>query len=364
MASTESSTTDIAEELSVYDVEVHTSETWQALMEYIDDDDFRKREQAGYGNAPDNWGPIPWDGWDRTNGGTHQYDLGAIEQAEDYEETRKKFNIDKVIFSPGIGFKIFQIPDRQTRIAYMRAMNNLSRERFIRDDDTYYAKIHIVPEHPEESAQEIEKHGDEDGFVSVFMADMGPEYPLGHEMYEPIYEAAEKHDLPITLHGESSVYPGFPTDGFNFNTFLEYHTLVHPFTKLWHATSIIGQEIPERFDIDWCFLEAGQSWIQMLANRMDREFMERRSDAPQLTKLPSEYLTDFYHGTQPLEEPRNSNDIGNIIESNDLEDSLVMATDWPHHDFDSTTSISRNDDLTQEQKVKILQDNPQELYGI
>ncbi|MFC6764436.1 amidohydrolase family protein [Natrinema soli] len=363
MGSADQSDKDLTEELTVYDTEVHTSETWEELMEYIDDDELREREQGGYGNAPESWGPIPWDGWDRTNGGKHQYDLGAISKAEDYEETRQQFNIDKVIFSPGTGFKIFQIPDARARVGYMRAMNNFTLDRFVRDDDTYYAKVLIVPDHPEESAAEIERIGSEDGIVSVFMADLGLQYPLGHKRYEPIYEAAEKHDLPITLHGDSSVYAGWPTDGLNFNTFLELHTLVHPLTKLWHATSIIGQGIPERYDIDWCFLEAGQSWVQMLANRMDREFMERSNDAPELTKLPSEYLSDFYYGSQPLEEPQNSS-LGDIIEQNNLEDSLVMATDWPHHDFDSTASVSQNDDLTREQKVKILQDNPAEIYGV
>lgn len=166
-------------------------------------------------------------------------------------------------------FKIFQIPDRRVRIAFLRATNELTADRFVRDDGTHYGKIHLLPDCPRESVEEMEEWADHDGFVAVFFTNI-LDYPFGHERYETIYEAAELHDLPIMLHGESSMYHGVPTNGMKMDNYVEVHTLVHPFLQTWHATSIIGREVPVRYDVDGCSLEAGPSWVQMLARRMDR----------------------------------------------------------------------------------------------
>lgn len=363
MARAETENEDLLSELTVVDTEVHTAEKFPDLLEYIEDEAMRADQAAGYTFGPDDFGPIPWDGWDRTAGGRIDADWGGVPEAEAYDDKREEFGIDKVVFSPGAGFKIFQIPDKDVRVTLMRAMNRLMVDRFVRADDTNYGKIHIVPDDLEESVEEIEKYGDRDGIVSVFFANM-LDYPFGHERYEPIYEAAERYDLPIFLHGESSIYPGFPTDGFKLDKYVSVHTLVHPILQMWHATSIIAQEIPERYDVDLCFLEAGQSWVQLIARRMDREYIERPNDAPGLTQLPSDYLAEFYYGTQPLEEPQAGANFGDFLAENRLEDQLVMATDFPHMDFDSTASVADHEGLTAEQKTKILQDNPRELMGI
>lgn len=357
---------ELLDSLTVYDVEVHTSEPYPELTTYIEDEETREREQAGYMFGPDDFGPIPWDGWDRSAGGRINWDGSAVGSADAFAEINEEngFGIDTVVYSPGTGFKIFQIPDADSRITYMRAQNRLTADRFALADGTNYGKIHIVPDHPEESAEEIEKYGDDDGFVGVFFANM-LEQPFGHERHDPIFEAAEANDLPIFLHGESSMFAGFPTDRFRgLRKYVSVHSLVHPFLQLWHAASLIEQEIPERFDLDICFLEAGQSWIQMLAHRMDREYVERPSDIPGATKLPSEYLSEFYYGTQPLEEPRDPDDLGWLLEMNEIEDRLVLATDYPHMDFDAPMSVAGHPGLSDEQKEKILQDNPSRLLGL
>lgn len=352
-------------DLTVWDLEVHTYEPYPILVEYIEDEQIRETEKSGYPSKKQS-GPIPPDGWDRSAGGRIQHDLSGIQNAEDYNGAMEQFGIDKVAFSPGTGFKICQIPDVDLRIAYMRAMNRSTADRFCRDDDTFYGNILIVPEHPEESAEEIERHADNENMVAAFCADTGMAYPLGHKRYEPIYEALERNNLPLFMHGESTLLPWFPTQGMNFSKFMEVHTLCHPLAKMWHATSLIGQGVVERYDVNFCFLESGQSWFQFLRNRIDREYVERPNDAPELTKLPSEYMSEhFFLGTQPLEEwPGGEEHFQTFLEINDLEDRLVYTSDYPHMDFDATTSISAHNGLTAEQKKKIFQDNPEALLRL
>lgn len=355
---------ELAAELTIHDCEVHTGESRPEIMEYLHDEATKEDEKQGYAFAPDKWGPIQWDGWDRTAGGRIEYDNYSVPFAEDLDEQREKFGIDTTVFSPGPIFRIVLIPDHKTRIAYMRAANDLIVDRFARGDGDYYAKMYILGDHPRESAEEIRRVGDEDGIVGAFLTDTGVTQPLGHESYDPIYEAAEETDIPIILHSTTGITDAYPAGGMKPKSFLEYHTLSHTFAKMWHASTIITRGVPERFDVDFGFWEAGFSWVQTLANRMDREFVERPNEAPLLEKMPSEYLSDFYYGSQPLEEPANPEWLGDIVSRNDLDDQIVFTTDYPHMDFDAPRAVLDHPGLTREQKTKMVQDNPREFFGI
>lgn len=353
---------DLLQRLTITDGEVHTGESRPDLMEYLGED-IRQDEEDGYAFGPDEFGPIQWDGWDRTAGGRIEWDHFSLDDAESFDRTREQFGIDRVVYSPGPAFRIPLIPDHRTRVAYMRAYNRLAAERFARADGTHYAKLLVLGEHPRESVEEIEAHGGDDGFIGAFITDIGPTQPLGHDRYEPLWAALEKYDLPLILHSTSGIHAGFPVAGMNPKNFLEFHTLAHPIAKMWHATSILTSGIPERYDVDIGFWEGGVSWIQTLANRMDREYVERPHEAPHLEKPPSEYLSGFYYGTQPVEEPRKPEYLGTILEMNDLEDQFLFTSDFPHMDFDATVAISEHEGLTYDQKRKILQDNAEDLFG-
>lgn len=354
---------ELLSELTVIDGEVHSGESAPDLMEYLPED-VRKNEERGYAYQPEEKGPFGADGWDRTAGGRISWDPEAVMDAETHQPKAEEFGVDVTVFSPGLAFQLYMIPAAEKRVQYMRAMNDFTMDRFARGDGTNYGKVVILPDHPEESVREIERLADEDGIVSAFASSF-MEFGFGHERYEPIFEALEGHDLPIILHGDSTNQPFFPAGTLKSHTFMEHHTLVHPLAHLRHATQLIGQEVPERYDLKIGFWEAGQSWVQMLMNRMDREYVERPGDAPGLSELPSHYLrNDFYYSTQPLEHAHNPEFLGTMLEANGLEDQLLLATDWPHMDFDSTVEIANHEGLTREQKTKILQDNPGEFFDL
>lgn len=355
--------TDLLEELTVHDGEVHTGESRPDLVEYLEGD-IRRDEEDGYAFGPEEFGPIQWDGWDRSAGGRIDFDNYSFPTAEEFDDRRQQFNTDKVIYSPGPAFRTPLIPDHDVRVAYMRAYNDLVLDRFARGDGTHYAKMLVLGEHPKESAEEIERIGGEDGIIGAFFTDIGPTQPLGHYRYDPMWQALENQQIPLILHSTSGIHPGFPVAGMNPKNFLEFHTIAHPTAKIWHATSILTRGVPERFNVDIGFWEAGVSWIQMLANRMDREYVERPHEAPHLEKPPSEYLSDFYYGTQPIEEPREPEHLSTILEMNDLEDQFIYTSDFPHMDFDAPAAISQHPGLTEDQKRKILQDNAEDLFGI
>jgi predicted TIM-barrel fold metal-dependent hydrolase len=355
---------DLTRDLTVVDGEVHTGESRRDLLEYLPEE-VRSDEEDGYMFAPEAFGPIPWDGWDRTAGGRIHMDNYSVPTAEEFDAQRERFGVDRVVFSPGPAFRISLVPDHRTRVAYMQAYNSLVLDRFARGDGTYYAKMIGLAEHPAETAEEIERVGDEDGIVGVFVTDVGPTQPLGHRRSDPMFAAAEEHDLPIILHSTTGIVAGFPIAGMQPTNFAEFHTLAHTIPKMWHANSLIQRGIPERYDVDFGFWEGGLSWVPALAERLDREYLERSNEFAELSKLPSEYLSEFYYGTQPLpEEATTMVDIPDLLERANLEDQVVYTSDRPHQDFDAPAAIENIEGLSDEQRRKILHDNAAELFGL
>ena len=351
---------------TIIDGEWHSAESGADIREYIADETARENERQGYLAGPEDWGPIQWDGWDRSAGGRTEINIHSpdIIEAEDIDPIREQLGIDTVVFSPG-QFRMTTIPAADKQAMYMQAFNEMTVDRFARGDGTYYAKLYIFGDHPEASAEEIRRHGDKEGVVGAMITDVGPTYPMGHESYQPIYEAAEKHDLPIILHSTTGIVAGFPIAGMQPTNFAEFHTLAHTVPKMWHANSLIQRGIPERYDVDFGFWEGGLSWIPALGERLDREYLERSGEFGDLDQLPSKYLSEFYYGTQPLpEEATEMVSVEGLIERANLEDQVVYCSDRPHQDFDAPAAVENVEGLTEAQKDKIFEDNARELFGL
>ncbi|GGM63155.1 putative TIM-barrel fold metal-dependent hydrolase [Halarchaeum rubridurum] len=350
----------------VIDGEWHSAESGSNIRDYLSDETFKADEEAGYTAGPAEWGPIQWDGWDRSAGGRSRIEIHQpdITDATDVDENREQLGIDRVVFSPG-QFRMTTIPSQEKQVPYMRALNDLTVDRFAKGDGTYYAKLFVMGDHPKESAAEIRRHGDEDGIVGAMITDVGPTYPMGHKSYRPLYEAAEEHDLPIILHSTTGIVPGFPITGMKPKNFAEFHTLAHTIPKMWHANSLIVRGIVEEYDVDFGFWEGGLSWIPALAERLDREYLERSGEFADLSQLPSEYLSEFYYGTQPLpEEATGMVDLPGLIERANLEDQLVYNSDRPHQDFDAPAAIENLEGISETQRTKILSENAATLFGL
>jgi uncharacterized protein len=87
------------------------------------------------------------------------------------------------------------------------------------------------------------------------------------------------------------------------------------------------------------FSEAGIGWVPWIMLRMDKEYMERRREPPYLTDLPSTCVRQMFFATQPIEEPGNMQVMATILCLFGGENSVMFASDWPHHDFDHPNKV-------------------------
>ena len=84
-----------------------------------------------------------------------------------------------------------------------RAVNDWVAAEWLDRDPRLRASIMVPTQSPQQAAEEIERCAADPRFVQVLML-ANTEMPAGRRYFWPIYEAAERLDLPIGLHAGSS----------------------------------------------------------------------------------------------------------------------------------------------------------------
>ena len=258
---------------------------------------------------------------------------GHVEQKLD---TMEEHGITHSIINPTLNLVISSVNNTRFAVALANAYNSWVLNVLDDAPDSIKANISVAPQKPSKAAEEIDRQANEDDFVGVQLVASGLVPPPGHEWYNPIYEAAEAHDLPVSMHsGVGQTPKSFPIQFYWNETFAADHAIGHPFSHMWNLTSMLFEGVPERYDLDFVFQEAGLGYVPFMMGRLDDHYLEMSYELPALEQMPSEYMRDqFSFCTQPLEmTPRNPQQIAYFIEMIG-EESVLYSGDFPHPDFD------------------------------
>jgi len=98
--------------------------------------------------------------------------------------------------------------------------------------------------------------------------------------------------------------------------------------------------------------------------RLDDQFLMRQSEAPQLKRLPSDYMREnCWYTTQPMEttHPRALQVTLDMINA---ETQLLFSSDWPHFDFDLPSVIYDLPFLSEQTKRNILGLNAAQIFHL
>ncbi|MBT5943272.1 MAG: amidohydrolase family protein, partial [Rhodospirillaceae bacterium] len=87
------------------------------------------------------------------------------------------------------------------------------------------------------------------------------------------------------------------------------------------------------------------------------------SEAPLLTKLPSEYMRDMFYTTQPMERT-NETLLAASMDAMNAETQMLFASDWPHWDFDLPATIWDLPFLDEAAKRNILGYNAARIFDL
>jgi uncharacterized protein len=338
----------------IIDADGHVMETDAELREFLEGRYRQGPHFKTYSYFPS------LDGWNRGFGVP-----GKVPEtpAPKWLEFLDELGVHTTVLYPTAGLSLGLIQNPEWSCVIARAYNSWIAERFTNQSQRLKA-VALLPVHePIEAAKELDrakKIGLVGGLLpAVTVLNKG----YGHTDFDPIYEAAEKLDMPLAVHGAPSRGMGFDF----FSKFLHVHTLEHPFAIMIQFTHMVFEGVFNRFPkLRVAFLEAGSGWLPYMMDRMDEE-MEKpyRFQAPLLKQKPSEIIrSGRIWATCEVEERA----LSQVIKQFNAR-CLMWPSDFPHErlpdmfSHDLPEFLGRGD-ISDENKKAILHDNPIDFYRL
>ena len=106
-------------------------------------------------------------------------------------------------------YAVDSLHNPDTAAAMARAVNDWLVAEWLDQEPRLRASMVVPTRVPEMAAREIDRVGDHPGFVQVLLP-VRSEAPYGNRRYLPIFEAAARHDLVVSLQFGGA--PGQPAD--------------------------------------------------------------------------------------------------------------------------------------------------------
>jgi len=275
-------------------------------------------------------------------------------------------SIDLAVLFPEYCLGLARQPDPAYALAVARAYNRWIVDRYLTRERGFYGGIIAAPQDPEGTAREIERYGRLEQVVGVVLPTSGVNPLWGDRRYDPIYEAAEAANIAVMYHaGGTLLLPVLPFNLRQFDSWFSQHTYSHNIALMASLTNLLSTGVPVRFPrLRMIFIEAGISWVLHLMQRLDWAWEQYRDERMPLAEPPSAYMRrNMYYATQPIEEPESPRDMADIIRLIGGEETVLFASDYPHHDFDHPKKIY-DIPVPPDVKRKIMGENALRALGL
>ncbi|PYM90704.1 MAG: hypothetical protein DME04_21905 [Candidatus Rokuibacteriota bacterium] len=226
--------------------------------------------------------------------------------------------------------------------------------------DRLKSMIVVSTAHVDESVREIQRWGTSKWAVAVMLL---VRKPVDHPDLEPIWQAAQDHDLAVVHHSSTWNPPYFPGSQDVWDNIFLGRMASHPWGAMRFVAAFVGAGIMDRYQhLRVGILESGFGWLPFWAKRMDEQAGYVGGTAP-LKHQPSEYLTGgrFFSSIEMHEGEDMFNSVTGLL-GNDV---LMYASDYPHsecHFPNSIDDVLGWSSLKPETRQKLLWDNAARFY--
>ena len=190
------------------------------------------------------------------------------------------------------------------------------------------------------------------GACGIFMRGLECERALGDPYFYTLWQISEDLDLPVCVHSANG--------SFLHHDFFAGDTT---FTKFKLAVvgachTLLEKEIPTKFPkVRWGFVEVSAQWVPYVLNDLADRFRRKGRSFPNGALAANNMWVAC----------ENTDDLPYVL-SHAGEDSLMIGTDYGHHDPSSELNairLLRNDKrITAAAIKKILEINPRKFYGL
>lgn len=355
----------------IVDADAHHYETesWADIVQYIEDPVLRHRAQG-----QDRLGR-PVSLYHTSQGNQHRsgrivrYPRRRLEEVGNdvprdvtlIRREMKALGIDYQVVFPTPMLQLGLNPDTSLEPQLSWAYSRWLTEQILPHEPRVKTLIYLPLHDVEASLRTIEKFADAPGVVGFMVAGAGYR-PIYHNSYMPIFAELQERDLPLGFH---AIFNSQDRNFEGMNRFISVHALGFVLPNLVHMVNMIINGIPERFPrLKIIMIESGLAWLPFLAQRLDNEYMMRTSEAPLLTKLPSEYMKEnFFYTTQPLE-TNNLKALEVTMEMINAKSQLLFSSDYPHWDFNLPSTIIDLPFLDDQTKRNIMGENARKIFKL
>ena len=292
----------------------------------------------------------------------------AYTDARIWGEILAMINAEGSVLYPTAGLALGLITDHRWAVATAKAYNNWLEDLYCRKDARLYGVGMLAVQEPGEAAKELARCKTERrNFVAMLLPAVthtGKTY--GDKSFWPIYEAAERHDMPLALHGA-------PSRGFGFDHFREFacvHALEHPVPLMIQLTDMIFGGVFDVFPkLRVAYLEGGCGWVPFMMDRLDYEYNSVFGAAvrKRLKKKPSDYIRgdNFWVAMELGESALSLKYTLDAIGS----EKILYASDYPHEPTDEAIKNELEEFIesiqyTEAVKKNLLYSNMKRFYGL
>ncbi len=357
------------DDVLIIDVDAHHYETeaFREIAQYIDDPVMRQEalfQGAGSGGIMSDLG-----NYQSVMGRITRYPGRRQEQTpptphRDITLTRRwmdAMGVDYACLFPTPMLALGSCPRIEIEVGLARAYNRWLCEKILAEDKRIKSMLYLPLNAPKACERTVEEFAGKPGVIGFMVT--APHYRQVHDNdYARTYAMLEERGLPLAFHA------GFPSGDAALsltNRFIGLHTLGFPWFNMIHMVNWLVNGMPERFPkLKTIWIESGLAWIPFVMQRIDNEFMMRRSDAPLLKRRPSEYMREMFYSSQPMEMVDNRKALELTFEMINAETQLLYSSDYPHWDMDLPSTIWDLPFLDERAKRNILGGNAQHLFGL
>ncbi len=355
---------------SIVCVDAHLQPTLDAILPHIDDQYSEFKQWADKAASPGLelnpiTAPSPLYQYEheKAEEGKHAYFFNDLREVDELYDKMEELGIDMAVAND-LGGSPLKKPEYMP--AYINGRNNWLLEQFDRYDNIVGNIAISTNAAIDEMAEEIDRRADEENVVGIQW--YGHIYPLpGDPKYDPIYEAAEANDLPISIH-TATTNRGWPNQFWWSQTYAEDHVYEHPFSHQVNIASMVLNGLFERFpDLTFVNQESGLGHLPYLFQRMDDAYRNMPHEFPQIDQLPSKYVdSNLYFGTQPLGHTgHHNNQIAWTAEMVGTE-NIMWSSDAPHPDFDTPEELFNrvHNHFSADQINRMMGGSAKEVFGL
>jgi predicted TIM-barrel fold metal-dependent hydrolase len=262
---------------------------------------------------------------------------------------------------PTLWLSVVGLPDADYEINLIRAYHRHAADFCGQFPTRLKTAIVASARNVPEAVREIEQWGTSKWAVGVIPA-LGPDMPVDHPDLEPIWQAAQEHDLAIVHHSNTWNPPYFPAYRDVWDNIFLGRLASHPWGGMRFMAAFIGAGILDRYPrLRMGTLECGFGWLPFWAKRMDEQAVYVGGTAP-LKHTPSEYVASGRYFCTI--ERHEGEDLFNYVTSVFGDDVLMWGSDYPHSECQFPDSVDNilKWSMKPDTKRKLLWDNAARFY--